>query len=68
MPSWPDLTFVLQGDVGDMSLRVGPNDYWQVNTQSVGAAACAITSGQDHFAILGLPLMNGVLHDLRRRG
>ena len=59
LPSWPDLTFILQGDTGDVSLRVSPNDYWQVDTQTPGAALAAITPGQNHFAILGLPLMNG---------
>lgn len=59
LASWPDLTFVLQGDAGDVRLKVSPNDYWQVNAPKAGAAMAAITPGQDGFAILGLPLMNG---------
>ena len=56
---WPNLTFVLEGDAGDVSLTVAPSDYWQVDTQQVGAAAIALTEGEAGFAILGLPLMNG---------
>jgi hypothetical protein len=59
LASWPDLTFVLQGDTGDASLVVQPRDYWQANTEAVGAALAAITPGNDGLAILGLPLMNG---------
>jgi len=59
LAGWPTLTFVLQGEAGDVSLQVSPSDYWQVNTQNVGAAAAAITVGDPGFAILGLPLMNG---------
>ena len=59
LASWPTLTFILQGDAGDVTLKVAPSDYWQVNTQSVGAALAAITSGQAGLSILGLPLMNG---------
>jgi aspartyl protease len=56
---WPTLTFVLEGDSGDVSLQVAPSDYWQIDTQQVGAAVAAISSGQPGLAILGLPLMNG---------
>jgi len=59
LASWPTLTFVLEGDTGDVTLQVPPSNYWQVNTGKVGAAAAAITQGQDGLAILGLPLMNG---------
>jgi len=59
LASWPTLTFVLQGSTGDVSLQVAPSNYWQVNTQNVGAAAAAITKGQAGLAILGLPIMNG---------
>ena len=57
--TWPDLTFVLEGDNADVSLRVSPNDYWQVDAPKVGAALAAITEGDNGFTILGLPLMNG---------
>ena len=60
LASWPDLTFVLEGADGpDVSLVVRPTDYWQVNTERVGAAMAAITVGQPGLAILGLPIMNG---------
>ncbi len=59
LADWPTLTFVLEGDAGDVSLKVAPSDYWQVNTQEVGSAAIAITVGDPGLAILGLPLMNG---------
>jgi len=59
LAEWPTLTFVLEGDTGDVSLDVLPSNYWQVNTQNVGSAAAAITPGEPGLAILGLPLMNG---------
>jgi hypothetical protein len=59
LPTWPAITFILQGDTGDVSLQVPPSNYWQVNTEKVGAAMVAITQGQPGLAILGLPLMNG---------
>lgn len=57
--TWPTITFVMQGETGDVSLTVAASDYWQVNTEQVGAAMAAITSGEPGLAILGLPLMNG---------
>jgi len=59
LADWPTLTFILQGDVGDVTLNVIPSDYWQVNTEKVGAAMVAITKGDPGLAILGLPIMNG---------
>jgi hypothetical protein len=59
LPNWPTLTFVLQGEDGDVSLQVAPNNYWQVNTDKAGSAAAAITEGSAGFTTLGLPLMNG---------
>jgi hypothetical protein len=59
LATWPTVTFILQGDTGDVSLEVPPSNYWQVNTEQVGAAMAAITPGQAGLAILGLPLMNG---------
>jgi hypothetical protein len=59
LADWPTLTFILQGDVGDVTLKVAPSDYWQVNTEKVGAAMVAITKGDPGLAILGLPIMNG---------
>jgi hypothetical protein len=59
LASWPTITFVLQGDAGDVRLDVPPSNYWQLNTQQAGVAAAAITVGQPGLAILGLPLMNG---------
>jgi hypothetical protein len=59
LATWPDITFILQGDSGDVSLRVSAGDYWQVNVEKVGAAISAITEGENGMHILGLPLMNG---------
>jgi hypothetical protein len=59
LAAWPTITFVLQGETGDVRLDVPPTNYWQVNTEQVGTAAAAITVGQPGLAILGLPLMNG---------
>jgi Eukaryotic aspartyl protease len=56
---WPDITFVMEGDTGDIQLKVAPTNYWQVNVEHVGAASAAITQGDPGLAILGLPLMNG---------
>jgi hypothetical protein len=38
---------------------IKPSDYWQVNTDHVGAAAAAITPGEAGLVILGLPIMSG---------
>ena len=59
LQAWPTISFVLQGDGGDVKLDVAPSNYWQVNTQQAGYAASAITVGDPGLAILGLPLMNG---------
>jgi Eukaryotic aspartyl protease len=59
LAEWPVVTFILEGDSGDVSLQVAPSAYWQFNAQEVGAAAAAITKGDPGLAILGLPLMNG---------
>jgi hypothetical protein len=59
LASWPTISFILQGDTADVRLDVAPENYWQVDTQQVGAAALAITTGQPGLAILGLPIMNG---------
>jgi hypothetical protein len=58
LATWPTISFVLQGDAGDVKLDVPPSNYWQVNAQQAGSAAAAITVGQPGLAILGLPLMN----------
>ena len=59
LDSWPTITFVLQGDSGDVKLDVPPSNYWQVNSQQAGFAAAAISPGTPGLVILGLPLMNG---------
>jgi hypothetical protein len=55
----PTISFVMEGEMGDVKLDVAPSNYWQVNTLKVGYAAAAITVGQPDLAILGPPLMNG---------
>ena len=59
LPAWPTISFVLQGDTGDVKLDVPATNYWQVDTGAVGQALPAITAGDPGLAILGLPLMNG---------
>jgi hypothetical protein len=59
LETWPNMTFVLQGDTADVSLSVAASDYWQIDAGQVGVAMAAITQGQEGLAILGLPLMNG---------
>jgi len=56
---WPTISFVLQGDTGDVKLVVTPSNYWQTDAGQVGYALPAITLGEPGLAILGLPLMNG---------
>ena len=59
LAAWPTITFVLEGDAGDVELAVPPSNYWQLDVEQVGMAMAAITRGQDGLAILGLPLLNG---------
>ena len=59
LATWPTISFVLQGDAGDVRLDVPPSNYWQANAQQAGSAAAAITVGEAGLVILGLPLMNG---------
>jgi len=59
LENWPTISFVLEGDTGDVKLDVPPSNYWQIDTGKVGYALPAITVGQPGLAILGLPLMNG---------
>jgi len=59
LDTWPTITFVLQGEAGDVRLDVPPSNYWQVNTEKVGMSAALITVGDPGLTILGLPLMNG---------
>ena len=59
LDSWPTISFVLEGDAGDVKLDVPSSNYWQVDAGQAGYAAPAITVGEPGLAILGLPLMNG---------
>jgi hypothetical protein len=59
LAQWPTLTFVLQGQKGDVSLVIKPEDYWQVDAGEPGLALCSLWRGTDVQSILGLPLMNG---------
>lgn len=62
LASWPNLTFVLEGDSGsDVKLTVTPETYWQVNAPEKGYATAVLfgDGGQGRgMSILGLPLMN----------
>jgi len=59
LADWPNITFVLEGDTGNVSLSVAPGDYWQMDVGKAGAAMAAFTQGAPGLSILGLPLMNG---------
>jgi hypothetical protein len=60
LATWPAITFVLEGAAADVALSVAPSDYWQFNTDTVGAATAAIANDADQgFTMLGLPLMTG---------
>jgi len=64
LADWPDLTFVLEGDAGDVRLTVKPDAYWQVNAPERGYATAPLFSDGGQLggqSILGLPLMNGYL-------
>jgi len=58
LDTWPTISFVLQGDAGDVRLDVPASNYWQVDTGAIGQALPAITVGDPGLAIIGLPLMN----------
>jgi hypothetical protein len=61
LAQWPVLTFVLQGDAGDIGIDVSPENYWQMDAWETGTAVCGLWRGGDEQSILGLPLMNGYL-------
>lgn len=59
LTSWPDITFVLQGEGGaSVSLVCSPHTYWQTDAPSAGQAMFQISSLELPQSILGLPLMN----------
>jgi|HubBroStandDraft_6_1064221.scaffolds.fasta_scaffold76524_3 hypothetical protein len=60
LSSWPDLTFVMQGETGaDVSLTCAPSTYWQTNAPQAGQAMFQINNGGTFpISILGLPLFN----------
>jgi Eukaryotic aspartyl protease len=62
LSKWPSITFVVQGNAGDVKLVVTPENYWQTNAPEKGYASAAIFSDNGQLngqSILGLPLMNG---------
>jgi len=59
LAEWPNLTFVLQGDTGDVRLVVKPENYWQLDGGDTGLAVRSLWRGTSQQSILGLPLMNG---------
>jgi hypothetical protein len=60
LASWPDITFVLQGETGaDVSLTCAPSTYWQTDFPAPGLARFQIRNGMAQpFSVLGLPLFN----------
>jgi len=62
LASWPPITFVMQGDAGDIRLTVTPENYWQTDAPEKGYASAVIFSDNGQLngqSILGLPLLNG---------
>ena len=55
---WPNIYFAMEGENGDVELKMTPQTYWQINCTDDGAAYCAIDSEVDNQTILGLPFMN----------
>jgi Eukaryotic aspartyl protease len=60
LTSWPNITFVLQGETGaDVSLTCAPSTYWQTDFPQPGQAIFQINGGSPvPLSILGLPLLN----------
>jgi hypothetical protein len=62
LPSWPSITFVLEGALGsDVELVVTPDCYWQTNAPKRGYATAVIYGDNGSgggCSTLGLPLMN----------
>ena len=67
LDQWPTITFVLQGDAGDVKLDVPPSNYWQVNTQKVGYAAAGDHEGPGGAFHSRASFDERLLHDLRWR-
>jgi hypothetical protein len=60
LTSWPNISFVLQGETGaDVSLTCAPSTYWQTDAPQQGQAMFQINDGGSlPQSILGLPLFN----------
>jgi len=60
LDAWPTITFVLQGERGDVSLDVKPEHYWQMDAWEKGTAVRALWRADkgEEQSTLGLPLMN----------
>ncbi|MBX2870032.1 MAG: hypothetical protein KTR18_15235 [Acidiferrobacterales bacterium] len=58
LEKWPNIYFTMEGEKGDVELKMLPKTYWQINCTEDGAAYCAIDSESDNQTILGLPFMN----------
>jgi hypothetical protein len=61
LAAWPNIVFVLDGQLGDVALTVTPQTYWQVDSPSPNVATPVVSgmSAQDpNQSILGLPLLN----------
>ena len=60
LAEWPTITFVLQGERGDIRLVVKPEHYWQMDEWESGTAVRALwrADNGEEQSTLGLPLMN----------
>jgi hypothetical protein len=60
LAQWPDIYFTLEGETGDVELKVTPQTYWQTDFPTAGRAVFQISGPLDdaNQSVLGLPLLN----------
>jgi len=67
LDKWPGISFILTGDNNqEVKLTCVPATYWQVDTPREGQAVFQIIGNNERQSILGLPLMNKLLHRIRQ--
>jgi hypothetical protein len=71
LAAWPNIVFVLGGQLGDVALTVTPQTYWQVDSPSPNVATPVVSgmsAGGPNQSILGLPLLNNYYTVFDRSG
>ena len=58
LKKWPNIYIELEGEKGDIELKMTPQSYWQLNCTADGVAYFAIDEEPGGQTILGLPFMN----------